>query len=148
MRHGSEFTFLLIGYLLTLNVAIALNRAVRRYEKRATLQTFQTESRLLDLEARLNDAISLAAAAANNGQRHRSFTSILVEWLATAMVLPLQGLSAIASLPFKTIIALINYGKTSVAGSRSYDKGRKSMNAKHASHGRVGDRVQGRIGKR
>ena len=38
----------------------ALNRAVRRYEKRATLQAFQTESRLLDLEARLNDAISLA----------------------------------------------------------------------------------------
>lgn len=126
----------------------ALNRAVRRYEKRATLQAFQTESRLLDLETRLNDAISLAAAAANNGQRQRGFTGIIVEWVATAIVLPLQALSAIASLPFKTIIAIINYGKTSVARPQPSEKGRKYMNGKYPSHGRAGDRVQSRAGKR
>jgi len=126
----------------------ALNRAVRRYEKRATLQAFQTESRLLDLEARLNDAISLAAAAANNGQRQRGFTGIIVEWVATAIVLPLQAFRAMVSLPFKTIFALINYGKTSVAVPQPSDKGRKSMNGKYPSHGRVGDHVQSRVGKR
>jgi len=126
----------------------ALNRAVRRYEKRATLQAFQTESRLLDLEARLSDAISLAAAAAKNGQRQRGFAGIVVEWVATAVVLPLQAFGAIASLPFKTIIALINYGKTWVARPASYDKSRKSTNGKFPSHGRVGDRVQGRMAKR
>lgn len=47
----------------------ALNRAVRRYEKRATAQTMQTEARLQDLETRLQDALSLAAAAAKNSQR-------------------------------------------------------------------------------
>ncbi|KAL8796475.1 MAG: hypothetical protein Q9195_001149 [Heterodermia aff. obscurata] len=44
----------------------ALNRAVRRYEKRATLLSMQTESRLVDLESRLSDAITLAAAAERN----------------------------------------------------------------------------------
>jgi len=125
----------------------ALNRAVRRYEKRATLQTFQTESRLLDLEARLNDAISLAAAAANNGQRQRGFTGVIVEWIATAIVLPVHAFSTIASLPYKTIVALISYGKTSIAGSDRPEK-RRSTNAKHASHGRMNDRVQNRVGKR
>jgi hypothetical protein len=126
----------------------ALNRAVRRYEKRATLQAFQTESRLLDLEAKLNDAISLAAAAANNSQRQRGFTGIIVEWLATAVVLPLQGFAALASLPFKTITALINFGKTSVAGRRPSDKARKSTNGKYPAHGRAGERLQSRASKR
>ena len=126
----------------------ALNRAVRRYEKRATLQAFQTESRLLDLEAKLNDAISLAAAAANNGQRQRGFTGIIVEWVATAVVLPLQGFGALVRLPFKTIIALINFGKTSFAGRQPTDKARKSANGKYPSHSRVGERLQSRASKR
>ena len=41
----------------------ALNRAVYRYEKRATLRTLQTESRPQELEGKLADAITLAAAA-------------------------------------------------------------------------------------
>ena len=49
----------------------ALNRAVRRYEKRATLLSLQTESRLLDLEKRLGDAITLAAAAERSSQSSR-----------------------------------------------------------------------------
>jgi hypothetical protein len=126
----------------------ALNRAVRRYEKRATLQAFQTESRLLDLEAKLNDAISLAAAAANNGQRQRGFTGVIVEWVATAVVLPLQAFAALASLPFKTIITLINFGKTSVVGRQSTDRARKATNGKYPSHGRIGERVQSRPSKR
>jgi hypothetical protein len=126
----------------------ALNRAVRRYEKRATLQAFQTESRLLDLEAKLNDAISLAAAAANNGQRQRGFTGVIVEWVATAVVIPLQAFGALASLPFKTIIALINFGKTSVVGRQPADRSRKATNGKYPSHGRVGERLQSKASKR
>lgn len=126
----------------------ALNRAVRRYEKRATLQAFQTESRLLDLEAKLNDAISLAAAAANNGQRQRGFTGIIVEWIAAAVVLPLQGFAALASLPFKTIITLIKFGKTSVVGRHPTDRARKATNGKYPSHSRIGERVQSRANKR
>lgn len=127
----------------------ALNRAVRRYEKRATLQAFQTESRLMDLEARLNDAISLAAAAANNGQKNRGFTGVLVEWAATAVVLPIQALSALVSLPFKTVMGAVNYGRTKIFGPpKSSEKGRRTTNGKQPSHGRVSDRLQSRVAKK
>ncbi len=125
----------------------ALNRAVRRYEKRATLQAFQTESRLHELEARLNDAISLAAAAANNGQNQRGFTGIIIEWMATAIVLPLQAFGSLASLPFKTTMALFNFGKIKVVGRPPPDKARKVVNGKYPSHGR-GERLQGRSTKK
>lgn len=46
-----------------------LERAVRRYEKRQTTLAIQTEQRLQALEARMQDAISLAAAAANSQSR-------------------------------------------------------------------------------
>jgi hypothetical protein len=125
----------------------ALNRAVRRYEKRATLQAFQTESRLHDLEARLNDAISLAAAAANNGQKHRGFTGIIIEWAATAIVLPLQAFGVLASLPFQAMLALFKFGKTKFVRVPPADRGRKVGNVKYPSHGR-GERLQGRPTKK
>jgi hypothetical protein len=127
----------------------ALNRAVRRYEKRATLQTMQTESRLLDLEARLADAISLAAAAAQTGQRQRyGIWGMLVEWIASAIVLPLQAFGALASLPFRTIVAVIGVGKSTMIG-KPPERSRKAANGKLASHGRIGtDRIQGKSLKR
>lgn len=79
----------------------ALNRAVRRYEKRATLQAFQTDSRLQDLENRLNDAISLAAAAANTASYKRGFTGVVIEWCATAVVVPVQVAGWLVALPWK-----------------------------------------------
>lgn len=120
----------------------ALNRAVRRYEKRATLQAFQTESRLKDLEARLNDAISLAAAAVNNGQK--GFTGILVEWAATAVVLPLQAFGALVKLPFKTAGLLASFGYGKVTGKRSVQKDKMQANGKHISQGRTAEKIQGK----
>ena len=125
----------------------ALNRAVRRYEKRATLQAFQTESRLLDLEARLNDAISLAAAAANNKQQWKS-VNVILEWIATAIVLPLQAFGALASLPFKTLGALVNFSKMSVVGQKPSETKKKSGNGKYPAHNRTGERLQNRTSKR
>jgi hypothetical protein len=127
----------------------ALNRAVRRYEKRATIQTMQTESRLLDLEARLADAISLAAAAAQSGQQYRyGVWSVLIEWVASGIVLPLQAFGALASLPFKTIVALIGFGKATIIG-RPPERSRKTAAGKPTSQGRIGtDRLQGKGLKR
>lgn len=47
----------------------ALNRAVRRYEKRTTISSLQTEARLQDLECRLKDVVVLAAAAQRNAEQ-------------------------------------------------------------------------------
>jgi hypothetical protein len=127
----------------------ALNRAVRRYEKRATIQTMQTESRLLDLEARLADAISLAAAAAQSGQQRRyGVWSVLIEWVASGIVLPLQAFGALASLPFKTIAALIGFGKATIIG-KPPERSRKIVAGKPTPQGRIGtDRPQGKGLKR
>ncbi|TGO45324.1 hypothetical protein BCON_0402g00050 [Botryotinia convoluta] len=119
----------------------ALNRAVRRYEKRATLQSFQTESRLLDLEARLNDAISLAAAAANNSQRRGTF-GIIFDWISSAMILPLQAFGTIASLPLKTLLSVVNYTRFLLGGQEPMEKPKRNSNGRYAPHSKVIDRVQ------
>ncbi|KAL1642067.1 hypothetical protein SLS58_005655 [Diplodia intermedia] len=71
----------------------ALNRAVRRYEKRATTQTMTTEARLQDLESRLKDALALAAAAARSGQQKKpGAVKILYDWLRTLLMIPVQAM--------------------------------------------------------
>ncbi len=119
----------------------ALNRAVRRYEKRATIQAFQTESRLHELEARLNDAISLAASAA----RQRGFADIVVEWAAKVVVIPVQAMGAVASLPFKAAMAIFSFGRTKVASRPAPERGRKPVNGtgRHPSHGRSREQLPG-----
>lgn len=109
----------------------ALNRAVRRYEKRATLQTMQTDSRLSDLESRLNDAISLAAAAANGNMNSPGFVGRFFDWVGLGLVLPFQGLASLAALPFKTLTSTIAYGKGVMGKKESVDvRSRKGIGLK------------------
>ena len=88
----------------------ALNRAVRRYEKRATLLTMQTESRLQDLEARMSDAITLAAAAERSSSSYsktsqRGSAFVLLDWLCAIIVVPVQAAWTLVSLPAKVTSA-------------------------------------------
>ena len=81
----------------------ALNRAVRRYEKRATLLSMQTEARLADLESRLSDAITLAAAAERNVSNfsRKSYAAILLDWASAAILLPIQAGYSLVMLPVR-----------------------------------------------
>lgn len=128
----------------------SLNRAVRRYEKRLATQTMQTESRILDLEARLADAITLAAAAAQHGQRaNHGFVAILVEWAAAAVVLPLQAFGSLLALPFRTITAFLDWAKRKILRSPSSEKARKAPTSKLGFNSRFGaDRLQTKGGRR
>lgn len=85
----------------------ALNRAVRRYEKRTTLLSLQTESRLQELEKRLGDAITLAAAAErwsqSNLQRRGSGIGLVVDWIATMAYLPFQIGWTLVAIPGNVI---------------------------------------------
>ncbi|KAI5207131.1 hypothetical protein E4T39_02180 [Aureobasidium subglaciale] len=67
----------------------ALERAVRRYEKRATTLTLLTEQRLQYLENRLQDALSLAAVAAQSSSKPGVVAAIL-STLAKTMAIPLE----------------------------------------------------------
>lgn len=78
----------------------ALNRAMRRYEKRTTVMAFQTDTRLQELETQVRDAMALAAAAQRSTtDRRQSFAFTLLDWVCAILVLPAQTLFSLASLP-------------------------------------------------
>lgn len=86
----------------------ALNRAMRRYEKRSTISSVQIEARLQDLETRLHDVVSLAAAAQRNAERiPNNYVLILANWACAAVVVPVQYLLYLASLPSKALASAI-----------------------------------------
>lgn len=99
----------------------ALNRAVRRYEKKFVALTMQTESRLQELEARMADAITLAAAAerSSNQQRSRRGSSALVvyEWVSAGLLLPVRTAWAAISLPAVLVQAIMRRMEEYVGGN-------------------------------
>jgi hypothetical protein len=78
----------------------ALNRAVRRYEKRATLHAADTEKRLHSLERRLNDALSLAAAASRMSQQRQGIVMYILETISRAISGAMWSISSLFLLPF------------------------------------------------
>ena len=82
----------------------ALNRAVRRYEKRTTISSLQTEARLQDLESRLKDVVVLAAAAQRNTENQsRNFMLILLNWMCAVVVVPVQSVWFLVQLPVRGV---------------------------------------------
>jgi len=123
-----------------------LTRAVRRYEKRATTQTMQTEARLQDLENRLRDALALAAAAAKSGQRP-GVVAFGLDWIATMFMLPLQAAKLAVVYPVQLALTPLSTAKTWLLGP-SPDKRRKGQ-SKGDDYGAVnGHRVQSKLGRR
>lgn len=93
----------------------ALNRAVRRYEKRQVAQTLQIEARFADLETRLKDALALAAAAARTGQRP-SIISMAVTRAVHVATKAFNMAWAVLTYPPRTIVSLISGFKSTVVG--------------------------------
>lgn len=82
----------------------ALNRAVRRYEKRTALTTLQADTRFQQLEAQVHDAISLAAAAQrSSASRRSSYAFILLDWACACFVVPVQLALSILNLPSRVM---------------------------------------------
>src|SRR5262249_25612824 len=77
-----------------------LERAVRRYEKRSVTLAMLTDQRLGSLETRLQDALSLAAVAAQQSAQRGPFTLIL-DNVAAAAMWPVKVGWRIAVSPFR-----------------------------------------------
>ena len=113
----------------------ALNRAVRRYEKRTTVSTLQTDARISELEARLQDAIVLAAAAQRSVQTQpRNFLLTLLNWVSASIVLPAQIMWSVLNTPIKAATGLYSFavrsGRSSTSGKRDrFKDGRRSRSA-------------------
>ena len=137
----------------------ALNRAVRRYEKRTTLLSLQTESRLQDLDKRLSDAITLAAAAERSSQSSRqrrgSGVGLLVNLfddIVAVLSLPIQMCWTILTLPWRVVASVV---KSVSAGADGWvgQKVRREMKTagvvdKRGGSGSEKRRLQGRPGKK
>jgi hypothetical protein len=74
----------------------ALNRAVRRYEKKARILADETEARLRDLGSRVDDAISLSAVVAS---RKSSGQWSILGWLMDSVLYFLM-------LPFRAVVKM------------------------------------------
>jgi hypothetical protein len=79
----------------------ALNRAVRKYEKRHMAQSIQMEARFQEIDARLKDTLSLAAAAARTGQRP-GIIATAISWIASTINYCLQVAWDMAMYPWRT----------------------------------------------
>jgi uncharacterized coiled-coil protein SlyX len=91
----------------------ALNRAVRRYEKRHMAQSMQIEARFQELDSRLNDALALAAAAARTGQRP-GMIATTISWFVSIVNYTLQTVWDIALYPLRTTAGLIAIAKSTL----------------------------------
>ena len=86
----------------------ALNRAVRRYEKRTALSTLNTDTRFSQLEASTRDAIALAAAAQRSSTSHKSsYAFVLFDFLCACIVIPSQLVMSILNIPGRAITLCI-----------------------------------------
>jgi hypothetical protein len=82
----------------------AITRAIRRYEKKSAAQTIQIEARFHEVDARLKDALSLAAAAARTGQRP-GIISMAFTWMLNLVNNALQIAWDVAFYPLRTALA-------------------------------------------
>lgn len=120
-----------------------LERAVRRYEKRSTTLAMLTEQRLNSLETRLQDALSLAAVAAQHSQQ-RGVVSYLLETARAAITLPLKMAWAVAVWPFVVVEAVWERVTRSMTaprprvGKRRLGSGRESSGAEEKRRGKEG----------
>lgn len=101
----------------------ALNRAVRRYEKKISILAGQTDSHLEDLEYRLSDAIALAAVAAKHSTTQKSMASWLLETTTAIIIVPIQTGVAVFKYPFRKISSLLG-GQSRASAERSHRAGR------------------------
>jgi hypothetical protein len=89
----------------------ALTRAIRRYEKRNAAQTAQIEARFREVDARLKDTLSLAAAAARTGQRP-GIVPMVLTWMIGSVSNVLQTSWDIAMYPLRTALSAATLGKS------------------------------------
>ena len=124
----------------------ALNRAVRRYEKKATVLQYQTDARFSSLDARLEDAIALAAVAAKNSSSKNVFVRAM-ESVVTIALFPFNSLLQMAMLPLRSVLGLISLSKKQPPSAAKHS--RQTRTSKHAAQPRYnGDRVTTRVMKR
>ncbi|KAK7190232.1 hypothetical protein DPSP01_006765 [Paraphaeosphaeria sporulosa] len=125
----------------------ALNRAVRRYEKRQAAQSMQIEARFQELDARNRDALALAAAAARTGQRP-GMRTMLFTWVANLFSLYIQTIWSVATYPYRTAVGVASQISNLVTGSDRQPRKQMKGQSNVSQYAPVStSRVQSRSGR-
>lgn len=105
----------------------ALNRAMRRYEKRTMTSAIQVETRLQDLEAKIQDVVILAAATQRNADKqYGKYLPILLDWMSASVVVPVQYAVYVLTLPQRTLTAVISWIKVKLGFASKSSKPQNS----------------------
>ncbi|KAJ5562619.1 hypothetical protein N7461_001380 [Penicillium sp. DV-2018c] len=87
----------------------ALNRAVRRYEKRSALFSLQTDQRFANLESQTADALALAASAQRSATSRRpNYALVLLDWACACVVVPAQLVWSVIGLPGRAVAGCVD----------------------------------------
>lgn len=82
----------------------AIIRAIRKYEKKSIATSIQIEARFQEVDVRLQDSLSLAAAAARTGHRP-GLISTFIAWVIGTITSALQTMWDLALFPLRTALA-------------------------------------------
>jgi hypothetical protein len=97
----------------------ALNRAVRKYEKRQLAQTMQIEARFQHIDQSLKDTLALAASAARTGQKPGIITTTL-SWIASMFARAIQTAWDITTFPLRTANSILEAVQKAFTKDRRY----------------------------
>lgn len=125
----------------------ALNRAVRRYEKKSTVLQSHVESRFSAVDARLDDAIALAAAAAKNSANSNIVVRAL-EGIMSLILFPFNAVLQILLLPLKSLLSLTGRGRKKQNVQAGNKQARSSRSTKTSAQQRYGDRMPARLARK
>ncbi|VUC33547.1 unnamed protein product [Clonostachys rosea] len=126
----------------------ALNRAVRRYEKKATVLQFQTDSRFSMLESKMDDAIALAAAAAKNSAAHNNVLIWIFESIAGLILIPINAILHVLLLPIRSFLNLTSRKREKPVSLKASRATKSNSNKTSVQARYSGDRVPTRVSKR
>ncbi|PNS15491.1 hypothetical protein CAC42_750 [Sphaceloma murrayae] len=116
----------------------ALERAVRRYEKRVTTLTMLTDQRMQQLDSRLQDALSLAAVAAQSSQKP-SIVATTMSYFARLVMMPVEAACFVIVWPIRVVedTARLVLGTQAKSKRRSGERtGKTSSRAREKRPGR------------
>ncbi|KAM0719129.1 hypothetical protein Q7P37_005034 [Cladosporium fusiforme] len=123
-----------------------LERAVRRYEKRSTTLAMVTEQRLQNLELRMQDTLSLAAAAAQHSQE-RNAPSKALAFLTSLVATPLRLAINACLWPVHLLADLYTKFMVFLFGSRPRRSAKRSA-SRHSTKSGTDDRTKERVSQK
>ncbi|TPX09773.1 uncharacterized protein E0L32_008964 [Thyridium curvatum] len=123
----------------------AQSRAMRVYERRLNVLATHSQSQFKSINQRLNDAVTLAAAAARNRSSALSFFSWAANSLVSIAMVPIHLVVYILTWPYMTLTTYMGGDKQAPP-----DKSRRGARAHRngALHSRSAERVQVRPQRR